>query len=100
VWEHHVPIALESGLSESDLVRVRRGPHADWPDADALLVRAADELIDEHRLGDATWKALGERFDAQQLIEVPMVVGVYYTMGFTINSLGIQLESGVTSRPA
>jgi hypothetical protein len=34
-------------------------------------------------------------YDDKQLIEVPMVVGHYHLVGFTLNSLGVQLEPGL-----
>jgi alkylhydroperoxidase family enzyme len=60
-----------------------------------VLLRAADELHDDSCITDATWAALRERYDEKQLIEVPMVIGQYHLVSFTLNSLGIQLEPGV-----
>ena len=42
--------------------------------------------------GAATWAALAGRYDDRQLIEVPMLVGHYHMLAFTLNSLGIQVE--------
>ncbi len=41
-----------------------------WSRFDAALVRAADELHNDAFISDATWQALSERFDTQQLIDV------------------------------
>ena len=68
-------------------------------EADALLVRAADELHVDNVLSDATWAALADRYDTEQLIEIPMVVGQYHLVAFTLRSLGIQPEPGVASIP-
>jgi 4-carboxymuconolactone decarboxylase len=96
-WFHHEPIAADSGLSDKEIARVRLGPaEKGWSDADATVLRAADELIDTHTLSDATWQLLSDRYDEQQLIEVPMVVGLYYSMGFALNSFGVQPEPDIT----
>ena len=71
-----------------------------WAPFDATLIGAVDELHENSCLGDATWAALTERYDERQLIEVPMVVGHYHLLAFTLNSLGIQVEEargGVTA---
>jgi alkylhydroperoxidase family enzyme len=92
-WSHHEPIAVGSGLTDEEIARVRLGPdEKEWSDFDASVLRAADELIETHTLSDATWQRLSERYDERQMIEVPMVVGFYYSMGFALNSFGVQLE--------
>jgi alkylhydroperoxidase family enzyme len=92
-WSHHEPIAGDSGLTGEEIDRVRLGPdESEWSDFDAAVLRAADELIETHTLSDTTWQRLSERYDEQQMIEVPMVVGFYYSMGFALNSFGVQLE--------
>lgn len=95
-WAQHHRIGLSVGLSEEEIERVRRGPEGPgWPDSDALLMRAADELHERARISDATWEALAARYDERQLIEIPMVVGHYHMVAFTLNSLGVPLEDGV-----
>lgn len=92
-WHQHVRIALESGVSEEEVARVQAGPDAEgWDPFDAALLRAADELHDTARIGDATWATLAERYDDRQLIEVCMTVGQYHLVAFTLNSLGVQIE--------
>ncbi len=96
-WGQHRLIGLSAGLSESDVERVREGPDAQgWDDFDAALLRAADELHSEACISGATWDRLAERYDERQLIEVPMVVGHYHMVAFALNSLGVELEPGVT----
>jgi 4-carboxymuconolactone decarboxylase len=50
-------------------------------------------------ISDATWTALSERYDERQLIELPMLVGHYHMVAFTLNSLGVQREDGVPALP-
>jgi len=92
-WAQHVRIARASGLGDDEIARVRRGPDAEgWAPFDALLLRAADELHADACVSDATWAALAERYDERQLIELPMLVGHYHLVAFTLNSLGVQVE--------
>jgi alkylhydroperoxidase family enzyme len=95
-WAQHALIAAAEGLDADEIARVRVGPDAEgWDAADAVLIRAADELHDDSCLGDDTWAALAERYDDRQLIEVPMLVGHYHLVAYTLNSLGVQIEPGV-----
>jgi 4-carboxymuconolactone decarboxylase len=95
-WGQHRLIGLAAGISEEEIERVRTGPNAeDWDPFDAALLTAADELHADARISDSTWDTLASRYDERQLIEVPMVVGHYHLVAFTLNSLGVQLEPGV-----
>jgi alkylhydroperoxidase family enzyme len=99
-WGQHVGIGLASGLTQDEIDRVAHGAHAPgWADEDAVLLHAADQLHEEARISDATWAALAERFDEQQLIELCMVVGQYHLVAFTLNSLGVQGEGDLPALP-
>ena len=94
-WAQHVPIARAAGVTEAQVEAVADGPDAAvWAPFEATLLRAVDELHEDGTIGDATWAALAERYDERQLIEVPMVVGHYHMVAFTLNSLGVPLEPG------
>ena len=93
-WGQHVAIGRAAGLTDEEIARVPGGPDAEgWSADDAALLRAADELHRDSRIGDATWAALAERWDEPQLIEICMVVGQYHLVAFTLNSLGVEPES-------
>jgi alkylhydroperoxidase family enzyme len=95
-WGQHVLIGRASGLTDDEIARIKDGPDAGgWDLFDAALLRAADELHDGNRIGDATWGALADRYDERQLIEVPMLVGQYHLVAFTLNTLGVQRDAGV-----
>jgi 4-carboxymuconolactone decarboxylase len=99
-WAQHVRIARGAGLTRDEIERVRAPEGADapgWSAADALLVRAADELHADACLSDDTWAALAARYDEPQLVEVPMVVGHYTMLAFALNSLGVQVEDDVAA---
>ena len=95
-WGQHVIIAKGVGVTDAEIERVTEGPDAEgWEPFDAALMRAADELHNDAFIGDATWEALSERFDTQQLIDVIFAVGQYHIVSMALNSLGVQLDEGV-----
>ena len=100
-WGQHVIIGKAAGLTDTEIGRITEGPDAEgWSPFDATLLRAVDELHTDARISDATWAALSERYDERQLIEVPMLVGQYHLVGFTLNSLGVERDPGVEGFPA
>lgn len=99
-WGQHVEIARGIGMTDDEIERVAAGPDADgWSETDRALLAAADELHRANRIGDATWATLAAAYDAQQLIEVCMVVGQYHLVAFTLNSLGVEPEPGLPAMP-
>ena len=94
-WGHHVAIGKQAGLSDDDIKRIAEGPGAAGLDAfDATLLRAVDELHANTFIGDATWKALAERYSAQQLLDFLFTAGQYKMVSMVLNSIGVQLEEG------
>jgi len=92
-WTQHVRIALDCGLSEDEIRRIRTGPNAsEWTDAERAILKATDELVDDAFVSDATWKALTEHFDTQQSIDLVFAVGQYNLVSMALNTLGVQVE--------
>lgn len=99
-WGQHARIGRMVGLTDEELRRITHGPDAPgWDRADALLLRAADELHDDHVLDDATWDGLGERLDLKQMYDLLFTVGQYTLVSMVLNTLGIQREEGVEGFP-
>ena len=97
-WAQHVRIARTAGVTDEEIARIKDGPDAaGWSEADATLLRAADELHAESRISDATWAALAAGYDERQMIELPMLIGHYHLVGYTLNSLGVQVEDEVAA---
>jgi alkylhydroperoxidase family enzyme len=99
-WGQHVGIGLRAGLTQEEIDRIPDGPAGEWDPFDAALLRAADELHADACITDATWALLAARYDAAQLIELPMLVGQYHLVAMTLNSLGIQLDEGLPGFPS
>ena len=92
-WGHHERIGQAAGLSAQEIQRVREGPEAEgWSERQRLLLRAADELHADGRIGDGTWAGLAGTYDDRLLIEICMLVGHYEMIAMTLNSLGVQPE--------
>ena len=99
-WGQHVRISLAGGIDRESIDRVAAGPDADgWSEAEAALLRAADELHAAAKISDGTWAELAKAYDEKQLIEIPMLVGQYHMVAFALNSLGVEQDEGLEDLP-
>ena len=99
-WGQHCQIARDAGITDRELFNIARGPDtSSWDSFDSALLRAVDELHDKSCLADATWAILADRYDDKQLIELPMLVGQYHLVAFTMNSLQLDHETGADRFP-
>lgn len=94
-WGEHVIIAKKSGLEPVDIERIITGSNAPgWNKRERALLQAAEELYESAMISDVTWEALASFLNAQQLIELPVVVGQYQTVAYYQNSLKLRLHEG------
>lgn len=99
-WGQHALIGRLVGLTDEEIERTTRGPDASgWEAFDATLLRAADELHHDARIGDATWAALSARYSTEQLLDAIFTVGQYTLVSMALNSLGVPLDEGVPGFP-
>ena len=57
------------------------------------LVRMCDELHETSTLGDEAWDRLRQHFDEMQILELIYTVGMYHTVSFLVNGLGLENEA-------
>ncbi len=98
-FTQHTRIGLNEGLSADEIEAIKKGADAGWSAADAALIRAADELVQDHFVSDPTWKALGEHFDDKQRMDAVFTVGQYTQVSMFLNTFGVQLDPGQTLDP-
>ena len=91
-WGHHVH-HMQNKFSAEDFAALREGPESKhWNDYERSLLRASDQVLDNHKIDEATWAALAEKLDKQQLMEIVFVVGNYSVLSAAEHSFGIKLE--------
>ena len=92
-FHQHTRIGKAAGLSDAEIEAIKTGPTAStWNDFDRALLTAVDELHRDAFLSDATWQALRQRYNEQQMIDVVFAVGQYNMVSMALNSFGVQLE--------
>ena len=92
-WVQHTVLAGDAGITPDEVVRVQHGADAEgWAPLDAALVAAADELIDDARVSDATWAVLAAELDQQQLMDVVFTVGAYDLLAMAFRSFDVGVD--------
>jgi alkylhydroperoxidase family enzyme len=98
-WTQHLEIGFQAGLSREESERIKKGADAGWSAADAALIRATDELVADHFIGEATWAELGRHFTDKQRMDVVFTVAQYAQVSMILNTFGVQLDEGQTLDP-
>lgn len=89
---HHEMIARNAGMSDAEIAAAQAGEGESLSAFDLVLCHAAEELLRDTRIGDATWTALAGHYDEQQMMEVVFLAGCYAAMAMLTRSFGIGLE--------
>jgi alkylhydroperoxidase family enzyme len=94
-WSQHTRIGRSVGIGDDQLTAVAGDP-ADpiWTTEERDLLDAVDQMIDDRRVGDATWRRLAHRFDERQLLELLFVIGSYLCLALVLNSVGLEPDPG------
>ena len=94
-WAEHVRMAHEAGVDTAAVDRVTVGPSAPgWDGFERALLRAVDQLHFDAVIDDEVWLALAGRYDQRQLLELPMLAGLYHQLSWTQNAAGIAPNDG------
>ncbi len=87
----HERLGVRAGLRAEEVARVADGPDAPgWSPRQALLLRAADALHADGRIGETLWAALAREYDERELIELCLLAGHYEMLAKTLLSLGVE----------
>jgi 4-carboxymuconolactone decarboxylase len=97
-WGIHVETFADQVGLTPDQVRAT----ASEPAANDLLTRAADELHDDARWSEGTWRALRERYTDEQLVELLVLAGWYRMISYVASNLldeGDACQDRIRDRP-
>jgi alkylhydroperoxidase family enzyme len=92
-FAQHVRIGKRAGLTDAEIERLHKGGPDDWPEDEAVLIRAADEVVADHFVSDATWAELLARFSQRQAMDVVFTAAEYVMVSTMLNSFGVQIEA-------
>ena len=86
-WSAHEPAGLRQGLEQSviDVVKFNK-PVAGLADKDATLITFGRTLYREHHVSSELWQKMIGHFGRQQTVQLMMIMGDYFRVGFMMNA--------------
>jgi 4-carboxymuconolactone decarboxylase len=92
----HARLARQAGLAEDTIQAIARGTVPQGLSGDeAMLVRYVHELVRNHKISDATFNAVRDRFGMQKTLEITALVGHYLLVGQILAAFEVDLPEGV-----
>jgi hypothetical protein len=87
-WTAHEPAGLRQGLEQSviDVVKYNRDVKG-LADKDATLITFGRTLYREHRVSSELWQKMIGHFGRQQTVQIMMIMGDYFRVGFMMNAV-------------
>ncbi len=98
-WAQHVRIGTDCGLTNSEIEQIKLGPEATgWDPEDRSLLKAADQLINDAFVSEATWAELSWLTEKQKM-DLVMTVAQYTQVSMMLNTFGVQLDDDLELDP-
>jgi hypothetical protein len=94
-WSAHEPAGLRQGLEQSviDVVKYDRDVTG-LSDKDATLITFGRTLYREHRVSSELWEKMIGHFGRQHTVQLMMIMGDYFRVGFMMNAVDQHLPAG------
>ena len=94
-WTAHEPAGLRQGLEPSviDVVKHNRSV-AGLTDKDATLITFGRTLYREHKVSSELWQKMIGHFGRQHTVQLMMIMGDYFRVGFMMNAVDQHLPAG------
>jgi 4-carboxymuconolactone decarboxylase len=91
----HARLARQAGLSEASIQAIAHGTAPQGLSGDEeRLVRYVQELLRHHKISDATFNAVRDRFGLQKTLEITALVGHYMLVGQILAAFEVDLPAG------
>lgn len=96
-WNAHVDKAVEAGIPEEALraIAERREPKFDR-DEDTAFYRFCRELLEDHFVGDATFREAHAHFGSAGLVDAVGSLGNFSMLGMCLNAFQVDLQADRT----
>jgi 4-carboxymuconolactone decarboxylase len=92
----HARLARQAGLAEDTIQAIAQGTAPQGLSGDeAMLVRYVQELFRNHKISDATFNAVRDRFGMRKTLEITALVGHYLLVGQILAAFEVDLPAGV-----
>ncbi|PKB82452.1 MAG: hypothetical protein BZY88_04265 [SAR202 cluster bacterium Io17-Chloro-G9] len=93
----HARLAREAKVSDETIKAIAQGTAPQGLAGDEeLLVRFTQQLLRDHKVTDATYNAVKDRFGVQGTVDVTGLIGHYLLVGQILAVFEVELAAGIT----
>ena len=94
----HARLARNAGVSESTIQAIANGTAPAGLDGDeALLVSYVHELLRQHKVSDATFQAMTDRFGEKDTLHFTVLCGHYLLVAQVLTAFEVELGEGMVA---
>ncbi len=91
MWSSHLSTSVRCGLDPDMFDPIKVGAESSYfTTIERAVIRATDELVNDHRISDTSWQSLMEEWNNQQMLDFLFTVGAYTTIAGVTRSTGVQ----------
>ena len=94
VWGAQTGGARRLGVPESTITAIREQHTRGVPAEDAQVIEFTRKLMRDHRVDDATAKAMRARFGDDEFIQLTGAIGYYSMLAMTVNACELEAAPG------
>jgi 4-carboxymuconolactone decarboxylase len=96
VWKHHVPVALEFGITQAELDAVRILPlPGSFNVRETGILELTDEMVIKRNVSDTAWNKYKKELTDSEILDLISLVSQYVLFGLTNNVLGVEVEKNL-----
>lgn len=94
VWGAQAGGARRLGVPEATITAIRENHSRGIPPEDAQIVEFTRQLLRKHRVDEALFKAVQDRFGNDELIQLTTAIGYYSLLAMTVNACELEPAAG------
>ncbi len=93
----HARLARQAGVSDATIKAIADGTAPSGLSGDEeMLVRYVKELVQNHKISDATFNAVRDKFGTQRTVEITGLIGHYLLVGQILLAFEVELPEGMS----
>ena len=92
-WGHHVPVALDAGLTREQVLGIRGGDYASLPGEERTLLAYCRAVFDQN-VTDDIWNAVSVGRTSEEMVKITMLIGFYCLLGKVQSAFDVTQDEG------
>jgi 4-carboxymuconolactone decarboxylase len=94
VWGAQTGGARRQGVPEATITAIRDNHSRGVPPEDAQIIDFTRQLLRQHRVDEALFKAMQARFGNDELVQLTTAIGYYSLLAMTVNACELEPAAG------